>query len=226
MWRNRHKADNLATRQHHGTAHAECVCRASGGSIYDESVGLVGREILAVNVNADAYHTAAIVLEHSHFVQGKGIALHLSFGAFHLQHPGFLCAQQSCLKVCECLLDVAQREVRQEAQPPGIDAEDGNLLCSDSHGSGKESAVAAHADREVRFEVIAGDEFVFGDADVHLLLEINVERLVDEWNNAKVGQRVEECLHCFALLGLVRVPKDCTSFCLFHKLCSFWQAKV
>ena len=84
MRSDRDKADILTSREHHRATHAEGIGCTAGGRIDDQSIGLVGREVLVAKVHTDANHAAAVVLEHSDLVEGKGIALHLTFGALHL----------------------------------------------------------------------------------------------------------------------------------------------
>ena len=100
------------------------------------------------------------------------------------------------------------------------------MLLSHPHRCREESAIAPHADGKIRFEVVVVDKLAIGDVNVYLVLEVIVERTVNERNDAASIQRIEEFYGCLTLFGLIRVPKDGTSYCFFDSIFRFRLTKV
>ena len=224
--RHSHDANVPAAGQHDRSAHAECIAGTARRRVDDEPVGLVRRQVLPVDVHADAYHAAVVALEHSHLVQGKGIGLRLPLGVVDLEHAARFLAQTAGEEVVERRGDVVQREARQKSQPAGVDAEDGNLLLPHPHRRGQERAVAAHADSQVCPEGIVGNQFALGDGNMQLAAEEVEERAVHQRNGIMPHQRIEQFQHRSAVLRLISIPEDGTSFSLCHRFVHFVKAKL
>ena len=115
MRRNRNKPDVLTAGQHDGTAHTQSIACAACRGIDDKTIGLIGREVFAIEVNANAYHAAVVAFQHSHFVESERIALHLALRAFHLQGAATLRTQPSAEELIERHRDVVEGKVCKEA---------------------------------------------------------------------------------------------------------------
>ena len=73
------QSHDVAVWCHDGTAYAEGIAGAAGGGVDNESVGLIGGEVFAVDVYADTDHAGTVALEHRHFIEGVRIYLGASF---------------------------------------------------------------------------------------------------------------------------------------------------
>ena len=110
--------------------------------------------MLAVDAGTDADHRCRVALQHGHVVQGAVhraqrlvVGLHLNDGTALHDIVVDVKSPQTCLYV-------TGSDVSEEAEPPHVDTEDGDIASAHTVGCLQERAVATHRDGEVGLKVI------------------------------------------------------------------------
>ena len=77
--RHRHQTQRTAAGLHDGAADRQSIACGARRRVYNQAVGLIGREILAIDAHTHADHRRHFLFQNSHFVEREGIALrHIS----------------------------------------------------------------------------------------------------------------------------------------------------
>ena len=194
---------------HDGTSYAQRVGRRAGGSGYDQSVGLIGRQIVAVHTGVDGYHGRGVALQYGYLVQGKGVLLQPSALGGYMQGGTLLHLVVVVDDVAYGIVNLFGPYVGEEAQSSGVHSQDGDAPVSDAAGRTQESAVASHADGHVGIELIAfGYQAVGFQVHSQFLCQKAVKSLV-HIHFALVGlQQVDDMFGMSRLFGLESISEE------------------
>lgn len=139
-------AETAALGHDDGAAVAQAVGRGARRCGYNQAVGLVRDEEIAVYIGADGNHGSRVALQHGDVVEGERTALDgLAVGRQFDDGVVF-----DVIILLEHLVErvryLARQHVGQESQTAHVDADDGRLERAHTAGGLQERAVAAHRD--------------------------------------------------------------------------------
>ena len=115
-------------------------------------------------------------------------------------------------------LDLGGEHVGQEAEPPGVDADDGYALCAHPAGSLQKRAVASDGNGKVGLEVVAVEKLVGGHIEMERVSKVVMESAV--YGNLRVvgGKECEDIADGCQLIVLKFLSeKGETQFSFYHK---------
>ena len=156
---------HACTRHDDGTAVGERVSRRSCWRRHNESVGLVGRQIVAVDAGTYRDHRCSISLQDGHIVEGTGIVVDGFAIGLHTYHSTALHRIVALQERIHRLLDIAGTDIGQESQSAHVHTEYRYLLLAHLTGCLQQCTVASHRDSEVGFELAARERLGIGDVD-------------------------------------------------------------
>ena len=201
------KGDGAAVGHHDGASHAEGVGGGACRGGHDKAVGLVGGERGAVDGRVYGYHGGTVVLQHGYLVEGIGSVLQLRVVALQMQQAALLHLVVSAIYLVEGALYLVGRDVGQEPQSAGIDAQYGYVLAPHAAGGAEKGAVAPEADYHIGREVIAVEQLDIGQGEAEVGRKEAVKLPADAEACAATCQHIEECLGVRGFLGLVGISE-------------------
>ena len=143
VWRNRREAQYARLRHDDWATVRQTVgCGASRGRD-NQSVGLVGHEVFAIDAGPYGNHRGVVALQHRDVVQCEGIALYGLAVGLHLYHGVLLYGNIATVYLVESLVCLTRQDACQKAQPSHVDTDDGCALCANFAGSLQERTVTA-----------------------------------------------------------------------------------
>ena len=179
-----------------GTSNAHGIARAARGGVDNQSVGLIGGQVFAIHVHANADHRRDVALEHGHLIQRKGISLGLSVVVSQLEHTAVFYLIVPGIDLLDGRRELRRRNVGEETQTASVDSDDGNLLGTYAAGSLQKRAVAAHGDGDVGFETVVVQHLrSCRNGYLQVVGQIVVECFLDEQLGLALLEQAEQFLH-------------------------------
>ncbi len=151
MGGDRRQHDGPQSRREHGAPGRQVVGGGSGGRRHEQSVGAVGDEGTTVDGGLDAHRVTGHGLLHRGLVEGGPVGRPFAVGSGdgdRQRHP-LLHLVGAGEKSGQGLLEPVRLDLSQVAQPPDVDAEDGNALLEGRLDRAQQRPVAAQADQQV-----------------------------------------------------------------------------
>ena len=200
-------------RHEYRTAGTEGVGGRACGGGYEQTVGLIGVEIVAIDNGADGDHRRAILLENGYFVECIGPQCVDTIG-LDLQQCALLDLIIARENIVQGIAHFVSREVGQETKVTGVDAKDGHTLIAHLCSCVKESTVATYAQCHVGLECITYDGKHGGKVERVVRFEQAQELIFDAHLAMKRSERVEKLLHHIVKTCAILLAEDC----YFHGL--------